>query len=111
MIWLISSSIYIVSFCFVYLWLKIAFSKNGIWENTDATKSEMFITILPLFNTIALSLWFNWPRKRAPRETLNSNRFFGIKKDSPITTIQDKRDDTINKVLDKPWWKKLKIKS
>lgn len=48
MIWLISSSIYIVSFCFVYLWLKIAFSKNGIWENTDATKSEMFITILPL---------------------------------------------------------------
>jgi len=46
--------IYALSALFVWNWLKIAYSKDGVWRSIKPDSEDLLITFFPVVNTIAI---------------------------------------------------------
>jgi len=68
---------YILPAFLYWNYIRIAYSKDGIWEDLKTEDFDIFIMFMPLFNIIAIAEWFNWPRISNKK---NRNNFFKIKK-------------------------------
>ena len=62
-----------------YRYFHIAYSKGGIWENTDPTFIDVIVIFIPLFNLffVLFLAAFDSPKKKTKR---NLNNFLKIKK-------------------------------
>ncbi len=82
MITLLLASLYLISCFFVRRYLKIAYSKVGRWSNLKPEYEDLFFTLFPLINTIAvLCLWVAGSPYR--NNIINPgqkflNKFFGL---------------------------------
>lgn len=74
-------SIYIVSFILSWLYVKLAFSKNGRYENLGTSWLEIFLCVMPLLNTMFLLYGYitHFPIKI--NDDFSADKFFGIKRD------------------------------
>ena len=71
--------IYLLSVVLNYLYLKLAHSKNGIYEHINIELPDLCITFFPVLNTMAVIMCyiFYLPFLRKPS---NFNKFFKVKK-------------------------------
>lgn len=77
-------AVYLVSAYGTYKFVQMVRCPNGVWQS-DAKLSDVIMTLLPAFNTLACIAWFI-AEAYFRIEHLNFNRFFNIK-----TTNNDTR--------------------
>ncbi len=72
--------IYILSFWRMYFWIKNAYSKGGVLYNSEPDISDVFLTIIPVFNTVlsVIATLISVTGKREKEK--NYSNFFNIKK-------------------------------
>lgn len=71
--------VYVLSIFFTYLHIHTAHSKNGRWYTIEPDFFDLFITIMPIFNTMStIILWLNFPPKTVNRKSFYI-KFFNIK--------------------------------
>jgi hypothetical protein len=74
-------TIYIISLLYCRYWLKIAYSKEGRWYNLNPSLVDLFIVLMPVYNTVgAIIFLFSNKYKNQDQKTIHTNWFFGIKK-------------------------------
>ena len=80
-------SIYLFSAGFIYLYVHLSHSKGGIFEGGTPNDSDIYLTFVPVMNTIfCVIMWFaEWPLKEIeePEESklpVDRSKFFRIKK-------------------------------
>jgi len=73
---------YIAPLIGCYVWIQKAHSKGGIWEYTNPDSSDIYFTLFPGINIIAVfSMWSDSPTKSSEEKRKGwINKFFGIKK-------------------------------
>lgn len=77
---IIAVAIYLMSFYTFYRGYKITYSKNGRWSNLKPTNVDMFLTLIPLVNTVgSIMLWLMYP-PRGDYDDKWGSKFFNIKK-------------------------------
>jgi hypothetical protein len=78
---LILLSVYLLSIISFWFWIHLAYSKGGIWEDSQYDTSFVTILFLPLINTVmGVFAWFiDYPIKRKKKK-INFEKFFLIKK-------------------------------
>lgn len=87
---IIGISIYVLSFIYVYRYIKKGHSENGRWRGQSLYKQDFLITVVPLVNTIfALAFIAMWcfdgesvytdEYLAIRKKKINYNKFFGIK--------------------------------
>lgn len=81
---IVSAVVYVVSGYLTWLYIKIAHSKNGIWQGIFSDEFDVVITLTPVINMIGIFLWLEEsPRSKTKDKTKtkrNYNKFFKIKK-------------------------------
>lgn len=73
---------YIIPIIGAYEYVRCAYSKNGIYSNSDAGFDALVVTFCPILNIgLAINWFFSSPVKESPKEKSNKiNRFFNVKK-------------------------------
>lgn len=76
---ILSIAIYLLSAFLTWDYIRIAYGKDGIWSGLNATGTDVFITLFPAINTIAIiGCWLSsHPNKQIK---WNYTKFFNIKK-------------------------------
>ena len=74
--------IYLLSVVSMWNFLRIAHSKDGIWMYVDTSWSDVFITVLPVYNTVGFIVCFIvWSTdKESSTTSFNINKLFNVKK-------------------------------
>ena len=71
--------LYVGSAAYVYNWFRIAYSKDGCWENSRAIPLDVFLTFCPGINTIVFVEGIFLPPKESSNHSI-IEKFFRIKK-------------------------------
>lgn len=72
---------YLISVIHNYLYFKEAYSKTGIWSYSYASKLDLWVTFVPIFNTIVCIIFlFIHPRKQTIKEKEKLTNFFKPKR-------------------------------
>lgn len=79
---LIFCGIYLVSVMAMYSWVRVAYSEGGYLSNYTLDNSHMWITFIPLVNTLAALMgWIAFYPLGKEQKELNLEKFFQIKKE------------------------------
>lgn len=77
MIWIIIGIVvYLLSAYGMWKYFHLAYSDKGRWSNLDADPQAIFITILPLLNTLAMIVFWLSGHPIEDRKYFNYNKFF-----------------------------------
>lgn len=80
----IAIAVYLLSFFLYYLWIRNAYSKGGVLENSEISMSDFIFCVIPIVNTvtyISAIIMISFTGKKIDINFTNFlNRFFNIKK-------------------------------
>lgn len=74
---IIITSIYLISCLIAWYYMKLAYSKGGVWSNLNAKRSDIFMIFIPIINSFYFILFLtDYPKEGE----VKLNKFFNIKK-------------------------------